>query len=150
VVGLMRTAAGECAPLNIRVNTVNPAPIETRMMRSLETGFLPGQADAAKAVITQRIPMQRYGTPQEVADLMLFLASDESGYCTGGTYTVDGGIGKLWEPGCAGRSSRSEAALPQGLSVARAEKSRMDLFSFLRHGQIQAFKPRLLESRNLS
>ena len=92
VVGLMRTAAGECAPLNIRVNTVNPAPIETRMMRSLETGFLPGQPDAAKAVITQRIPMQRYGTPQEVADLMLFLASDESGYCTGGTYTVDGGM----------------------------------------------------------
>lgn len=92
VVGLMRTAASECAPLNIRVNTVNPAPIETRMMRSLETGFLPGQPDAAKAVISQRIPMQRYGTPQEVADLMLFLASDESGYCTGGTYTVDGGM----------------------------------------------------------
>lgn len=92
VVGLMRTAAGECAPLNIRVNTVNPAPIETRMMRSLETGFLPGQPDTAKAVISQRIPMQRYGTPQEVADLMLFLASDESGYCTGGTYTVDGGM----------------------------------------------------------
>ena len=45
------TAAGECAPLNIRVNTVNPAPIETRMMRSLETGFLPGQPDAAKAKI---------------------------------------------------------------------------------------------------
>nr|ART39283.1 H197 [uncultured bacterium] len=92
VVGLMRTAAGECAPLNIRVNTVNPAPIETRMMRSLETGFLPGQPDAAKAFITQRIPMQRYGTPQEVADMMLFLASDESRYCTGGTYTVDGGM----------------------------------------------------------
>lgn len=92
VVGLMRTAAGECAPMNIRVNTVNPAPIETRMMRSLETGFLPERPDAAKASITQRIPMQRYGTPQEVADLMLFLASDESRYCTGGTYTVDGGM----------------------------------------------------------
>ncbi|WP_372725526.1 SDR family oxidoreductase [Immundisolibacter sp.] len=42
--------------------------------------------------MTQRIPMQRYGTPQEVADLMLFLAGDESAYCTGGTYTVDGGM----------------------------------------------------------
>lgn len=92
VVGLMRTAASECAPLNIRVNTVNPAPIETRMMRSLETGLLPGQPDVAKEVITQRIPMQRYGTPQEVADLMLFLAGDDSRYCTGGTYTVDGGM----------------------------------------------------------
>lgn len=92
VVGLMRTAASECAPLNIRVNTVNPAPIETRMMRSLETGFLPGQPDVAKDVITRRIPLQRYGTPQEVADLMLFLAGDDSRYCTGGTYTVDGGM----------------------------------------------------------
>ena len=91
-VGLMRTAALECAPRNIRVNTVNPAPIDTRMMRSLEAGFMPAQPEAAKAVLAQRIPMQRYGTAQEVADLMLFLASDESAYCTGGIYTVDGGM----------------------------------------------------------
>lgn len=92
VIGLMRTAAAECATANIRVNTVNPAPIETRMMRSLETGLAPADPDAARAAIAQRIPMQRYGAPQEVADLMLFLASDDSRYCTGGTYTVDGGM----------------------------------------------------------
>lgn len=92
VVGLMRTAALEGAAQNIRVNTVNPAPIDTRMMRSLEAGFMPAQPQAAKAVLAQRIPMQRYGTPDEVADLMLFLASDESRYCTGGIYTVDGGM----------------------------------------------------------
>ena len=92
VVGMMRTAALECAPLKIRVNTVNPAPIETRMMRSLEDGFAPGQAAQAKQQILAGIPMARYGTAEEVADLMLFLASDESRYCTGGVYMVDGGI----------------------------------------------------------
>jgi NAD(P)-dependent dehydrogenase (short-subunit alcohol dehydrogenase family) len=92
VVGLMRTAALECAPHKIRVNTVNPAPIETRMMRSLEDGFVPGQGEQAKRQILTGIPMGRYGTPEEVADLMLFLACDESRYLTGGVYMVDGGI----------------------------------------------------------
>jgi NAD(P)-dependent dehydrogenase (short-subunit alcohol dehydrogenase family) len=92
VVGMMRTAALECAPLKIRVNTVNPAPIETRMMRSLEDGFAPGQAAQAKQQILAGIPMARYGTAEEVADLMLFLAGDDSRYCTGGVYMVDGGI----------------------------------------------------------
>jgi NAD(P)-dependent dehydrogenase (short-subunit alcohol dehydrogenase family) len=40
----------------------------------------------------KRIPLQRYGSPDEVARIMLFLASDESSYCTGGVYMVDGGI----------------------------------------------------------
>ena len=92
VIGMMRGAAAECAPLGIRVNTVNPAPIESRMMRSLEEGFLPGAADQAKEVVLENIPLQRYGTPEEVAGLMLFLASDESKYCTGGVYMVDGGM----------------------------------------------------------
>lgn len=92
VIGMMRTAALECAPLNIRVNTVNPAPIETRMMRSLEDGFAPGEPAQAKQQILAGIPIGRYGTPEEVADLMLFLASDDSRYCTGGVYMVDGGI----------------------------------------------------------
>src|SRR4051794_8118181 len=101
VIGLMRSAAMECAPHNIRVNTVNPAPIETRMMRSLEqqraenaerlgdSGATPEQMKAAGAA---RIPLKRYGEPEEVARLMLFLASDESSFCTGGVYMVDGGV----------------------------------------------------------
>ncbi len=92
VIGLMRTAALECAPLGIRVNTVNPAPVETRMMRSLEEGLAPGAAPRAREAITATIPLKRYGTPAEVARLMLFLASDDSRYCTGGVYMVDGGI----------------------------------------------------------
>jgi NAD(P)-dependent dehydrogenase (short-subunit alcohol dehydrogenase family) len=92
VIGLMKTAALEGAEHNIRVNTVNPSPIETRMMRSLEEGFAPGAAAQAKERIAATVPLRRYGSPEEVANLMLFLASDESRYCTGGVYMVDGGI----------------------------------------------------------
>ena len=92
VIGLMKTAALEGAEHKIRVNTVNPSPIETRMMRSLEEGFAPGAAMHAKERIAATVPLQRYGTPEEVANIMLFLSSDESRYCTGGVYMVDGGI----------------------------------------------------------
>jgi len=91
IIGLMRTAALEGAQMGIRVNTVNPAPVETRMMRSLEEGMAPGGAEQAKEQITQSIPLGRYGEPAEVAQLMLFLASDESKYITGSTYMIDGG-----------------------------------------------------------
>lgn len=91
VIGLMRSAAQECAAMNIRVNTVNPSPVETRMMRSLEEGILPGAADAAKQSIAAGIPMQRYGTPEEIARVMLFLASDDSVWVTGSVYMADGG-----------------------------------------------------------
>ena len=92
VIGLMRSAALECAAEGIRVNTVNPAPIETRMMRSLEAMRMPGDPEQARRNSAAYIPMQRYGTPEEVARLMLFLASDESRFCTGGVYMADGGI----------------------------------------------------------
>ena len=97
VIGMMRTAALECAPMGIRVNTVNPAPIETRMMRSLEKMRVAAADDSevtverTKQAYSARIPLQRYGNPEEVARLMMFLASDDSSYCTGGVYMVDGG-----------------------------------------------------------
>jgi 3alpha(or 20beta)-hydroxysteroid dehydrogenase len=92
VIGMMRSAALECAPLKIRVNTVNPSPIDTRMMRSLEEQIAPGQAGQAKEQFQSTIPLGRYGQPEEVADVMLFLASDQSSFCTGGVYMVDGGV----------------------------------------------------------
>ena len=97
VIGLMRTAALEGAPLGIRVNTVNPAPIETRMMRSIEEQRVAALDDSSisveqvKEAAAARIPLERYGNPEEVARLMLFLASDDSSFCTGGVYMVDGG-----------------------------------------------------------
>ncbi len=97
VIGLMRTAAMEGAPWSIRVNTVNPAPIETRMMRSIEEQRVAALDDPNITVeqtyraASSRIPLGRYGHPEEVARLMLFLASDDSSFCTGGVYMVDGG-----------------------------------------------------------
>ncbi len=89
VVGLMRSAALEGAPLKIRVNCVNPGPVETRMIQALDASMSPG-ADASKR--SRRVPLGRYAAVEEIASLMLFLASDESGFCTGGTYVADGGL----------------------------------------------------------
>jgi NAD(P)-dependent dehydrogenase (short-subunit alcohol dehydrogenase family) len=64
------------------------------MMRSLEEQIAPGEPEKAKQGFMQNIGLQRYATPQEIAQMMLFLASDESSYCTGGVYMVDGGMTK--------------------------------------------------------
>lgn len=91
VIGLMRCAALECAKYNIRVNTVNPGAVDTRMMRSIEEGFLPGSGQNFKDQINAATPLGRYARPDEIASMMLFLSSDNSSYCTGGVYMVDGG-----------------------------------------------------------
>jgi NAD(P)-dependent dehydrogenase (short-subunit alcohol dehydrogenase family) len=92
VVGLMRSAVLEAGSSGARINTVHPAPIETRMMRAIEHGRAPGAEAAARQMISSRIPQGRYGTADEVAATVLFLASDDSRYCTGGQYAVDGGM----------------------------------------------------------
>ena len=91
VIGLMRSAALDGAAHNIRVNTVNPAPIETRMIAALEEGLSPGDRAKGRAALEAGVPLKRYGQPEEVARMMLFLASDESSFCNGGIYQVDGG-----------------------------------------------------------
>lgn len=91
-IGLMRTATMECAPHNIRVNAVLPGPIETRMMRTIEESRSPGDPAKARAALTNAAPLKRYGTPEEIANVMLFLASDEASLCTGGVYSADGGF----------------------------------------------------------
>ena len=92
VVGLMRSAVLETGASGVRINTIHPSPIETRMMRAIEHGRAPGAEAAARQAIASRIPAGRYGTPEEVARTALFLASDDSRFCSGGCYEVDGGM----------------------------------------------------------
>ena len=91
VIGLMKSAAKECASMNIRVNTVNPAPVETDMMRLLEEGMTSEDKKDVKADIESSIPLGRYAQPEEIAKLMLFLASEDSSFITGSVYMADGG-----------------------------------------------------------
>lgn len=88
VLGLMRSAALEGAPDGIRVNAINPAQTLTRMMEAIDE-YLDNEGREVDR--TGRIPLGRYADPSEIAALMLFLASDESRFCTGATYLVDGG-----------------------------------------------------------
>lgn len=92
VFGLVKTAALELAPFNVRVNAIGPGPIDNRMIRSLESQFSPDDIAAGNQFILSLVPMKRYGTNEEVANLALFLGSDESSYCTGGIHMIDGGF----------------------------------------------------------
>lgn len=92
VIGLMKSAAKEVAADNIRVNTVNPSPVETRMMRSLEVGFAPNSTEQVKAALKANIPLGRYAQAEDIANVMLFLASDEAAFITGSVYMADGGM----------------------------------------------------------
>lgn len=78
--GMTKAAALELAPDGIRVNSVHPGVIETEMTRDIDRGEMVG---------TQPIP--RIGQPVEIANLVLFLASDESSYTTGSEFVADGG-----------------------------------------------------------
>lgn len=86
--GLTRTAALELADLGIRVNAVVPGPLRTAMTRR------PGWEDEDyERHYGTTVPLRRMGDLGEVADLVLWLASDQASYCTGGDYAADGGLG---------------------------------------------------------
>lgn len=93
VIGITKTAALEVAPFNVRVNAVCPGPVDNRMMESIEEGTLPGHGNDIRDEFSKIIPMGRYSTNGEVANLMLFLISDKAIGITGVSYRVDGGMG---------------------------------------------------------
>ena len=92
VYGMVKTAALELAESNIRVNAIGPGPIANRMIQSIETQMAPDNPMNVHEMLLDLIPLKRYGTNEEVANLALFLASDESSYCTGAIHLIDGGF----------------------------------------------------------
>ena len=95
VYGMVKTAALELGEANIRVNAIGPGPIQNRMIDSIfdqaagDNGNAATMADGTR----QAIAMKRFGRNEEVANLALFLASDESSYCSGGIHMIDGTAG---------------------------------------------------------
>jgi 3alpha(or 20beta)-hydroxysteroid dehydrogenase len=86
--GMTRTAAQELGKFGIRVNTVHPGIIETEFTAELKSFKDP----TTRSRLERGIALRRYGNTDDVAKLVLFLASDDAGYCTGQEYLVDGGI----------------------------------------------------------
>ena len=84
VLGLSRHTAREYAPYNINVNAVAPGSMDTEMVREMST---PEHMESER----QKIPLRRLGTPQDEADLVAFLCSEESSYITGATIDINGG-----------------------------------------------------------
>jgi len=82
--GITKTAALELGRDGIRVNSVHPGGVLTPMTREL--------GDDGTSDYYRRLPAGRIGTPEDVSNLVLFLASDESAYCTGTEFVVDGGM----------------------------------------------------------
>jgi NAD(P)-dependent dehydrogenase (short-subunit alcohol dehydrogenase family) len=92
LLGLTRSAALENADVPIRVNIICPGPVDTPLMQSIERLVNPEDPAAARAMFAGTTAMKRYGTPQEMADLVHFLLSDRSAYITGTAISIDGGV----------------------------------------------------------
>lgn len=93
VQSLIKTIGTECTPKNIRVNGISPGYIDTNIWE--KTGLTSEQIKEQAEVIKPTIPFKRFGEPVEVAEAVLFLASDAASYIHGTELTVDGGFTKL-------------------------------------------------------
>lgn len=98
--GMTKAAAVELGAYNVRVNSVHPGMINTPMTQ-VHGG------DAAMQWGATRVPLERVGTPEDIAPLYVYLAGDESGYTTGGEFAVDGGVTAThsFYPGNSGRGT---------------------------------------------
>ena len=91
-IGLMRCLAKELAPRRIRVNTIHPGPISNGFQDAVEAGLAKAIQRDGAAFFNEMIPLGRHGTPEEIAQSNLYLASDESRFTTGSRLMVDGGM----------------------------------------------------------
>jgi len=90
---LARTLAAELAIKGIRVNSLSPGPIETPIFNRM--GMPEDQVDGAKEGFKSKVPLQRIAAPEEMANVALFLASDDSSYVTGSDIAADGGLAQV-------------------------------------------------------
>lgn len=90
--GLMRVLAKDLAPRGIRVNTVNPGPVANAFQQKVEDDLTPLLGRDATQFFDDAIPMGRHATAQEIAQSVLYLASDQSAFTTGLILSVDGGM----------------------------------------------------------
>jgi 3alpha(or 20beta)-hydroxysteroid dehydrogenase len=86
--GMTKVAALELGSRGIRVNSIHPGGVDTPMIRELRVGDVSVDGTGVMA----KVPLGRIGTPEDVARMALFLASDDSSYCTGSEFTIDGGL----------------------------------------------------------
>ncbi len=91
VMGLVRTAAMELGESGIRVNAIAPGPVDNRMFHSIRDQLSPDNPAALDDQVKASIPMHRYASNEEVANMALFLAGDQANYSTGSLFTLDGG-----------------------------------------------------------
>lgn len=85
-----RTASTELAPRGIRINSVNPGPIATGIFG--KSGLSDEMIQGFATALQNRIPLKRFGQPEDVAKLVAFLASEDASFITGAEYNIDGGI----------------------------------------------------------
>ncbi|PIP18573.1 MAG: hypothetical protein COX42_00070 [Parcubacteria group bacterium CG23_combo_of_CG06-09_8_20_14_all_35_6] len=85
IIGMSETLALELGRLGITVNVIGPGTVDTPMIQGIK------DSKEAMAAISARVPLGRVGRPEEIAALVVFLASEESSYITGATIFVDGG-----------------------------------------------------------
>ena len=92
VVGMTKLAAAELSAFKIRVNALCPAPTATEMMFAMERSQSPDDPEAVRRGMAKMIPLGRYGEPDEIANAILFLASDAASFITGTAIPIDGGL----------------------------------------------------------
>ena len=95
--GLTRSAAVELAPEGIRVNSIHPGNVQTAMIEDYDGGF-------------EQVPQRRAARPDEISPLVVYLASDESSYCTGSEFLIDGGESAGHPIDCPTNADRSSAS----------------------------------------
>ena len=92
LIGLMRTVAKEVAPRRIRVNVVAPGPIDNSFQSQIEERLTEVIGEDGTVFLNRVIPLGRHGRAEEIAQMVLFLASDKGSFSTGSVFMADGGM----------------------------------------------------------